>query len=330
MAAPGRSTGVSGREQGGTVVRDRWLRIGRVGALAVLVSTLINTGPAPLAEQASAQGQQPDQLTICGATGNSAVVDIGKPGPDGWTQEASLDNAGDQRRFKFSVEKTGTAYVYVGDQWYNLDLGIFSNAKQAEACWQVQGKALSQTADRRVMQFVRPDERAIEVEKGDYILTIRTGDAMGFDPSKKFTVRVAVGPRTCALTPANQIVPEYPWMTKKPDDNPDLFQLGASIEPGEADLTQFSLMSFNASVSPPYTDLFDFTWEIDGKVVPNETGPTFLKPYADLAKMPMGLHTLTLKAKGAREYKDPTESRFNFTPFNGETREVKCQFRGPA
>ncbi len=65
-------------------------------------------------------------------------------------------------------------------------------------------------------------------------------------------------------------------------------------------------------------------------MVPDETGPTLLKPYADLPKMPLGLHTVKLTAKGAREYKDPTESVYNFTPFNGESRTVVCQFRGQA
>ena len=89
-------------------------------------------------------------------------------------------------------------------------------------------------------------------------------------------------------------------------------------------------MSFNAYVSPPYTDLFDFTWELDGRSCRTRPAPTILKPYAELPKTPLGLHTLKLTAKGAREYKDPTESGYNFMPFNGESRTVTCQFRGPA
>ena len=89
-------------------------------------------------------------------------------------------------------------------------------------------------------------------------------------------------------------------------------------------------MSFNAFMSPPFTDLFDFSWELDGKVVPDETGATFLKPYAELAKTPLGLHTVKLTVKGAREYQDPTEKQFNILPFDGETRSVICQFRGGA
>jgi len=221
--------------------------------------------------------------------------------------------------------------VYVGDQWYDLNLGIFSIKTNSDVgCWNVTTRGTSTESQRRKVQFVRPDERAISVEPGDYVLNARAADGAAIDPSRPFTVRIAVGPRVCALVPANTQDAQYPDLTNKPADNPDIFQVGVSIQPDEGKLNQFALMSFNAYTSPPYTDLFDFTWELDGKVVPNEVGPTILKPYADLPKVPVGLHTVKLTAKGAREYKDPTESIYNFTPFNGESRTVICQFRGPA
>jgi hypothetical protein len=176
---------------------------------------------------------------------------------------------------------------------------------------------------------VRPDERALEVEAGDYILTARPADGAMVDPARKFTVRVAVGPRVCALMPANIPDPQFPDMTNKPD-NPDLFQVGVTFQPDASELSQFSLMSFNAFMSPPFTDLFEFSWEIDGQVIPGETGPTILKPYADLPKMPLGLHTVKMTAKGVNEYKDPTEAKYNVLPFNGGSKTVTCQFRGQA
>jgi hypothetical protein len=140
-------------------------------------------------------------------------------------------------------------------------------------------------------------------------------------------VRVAVGPRVCALVPANIPDPEYPGLTNKPD-NPDLFQIGVTFQPDASELGPFTLMSFNAFMSPPFTDLFDFTWELDGQVVAGEMGPTILKPYAELPKTPLGQHTVKLTAKGAREYQDPTEARFNVLPFDGGSRTVVCQFSG--
>ena len=90
-----------------------------------------------------------------------------------------------------------------------------------------------------------------------------------------------------------------------------------TFQPDASELGPFALMSFNAFMSPPFTDLFEFTWEIDGQVVPGENGPTILKPYADLPKTPLGLHTVKLTAKGVKEYEDPTEKKYNVLPFDG-------------
>lgn len=158
------------------------------------------------------------------------------------------------------------------------------------------------------------------------LVAVAADDAL-VDPARNFTVRVAVGPRVCALLPTNQPDPQYPGLTNKPD-NPDLFQVGMSIQPGISELGPFSLMSFNAYLSPPFTDLFEFTWELDGQVVPRESGPTLLKPYWELSKTPDGMHLVTLTAKGAREYLDATDPRLNVLPFNGGTRTVTCQFQG--
>jgi len=266
-------------------------------------------------------------MDVCGVDAAGATINIEEPGAAGWANEQEkLNDMTDAKRYVFRVKEKGTAFVYVGDQWYNLNLGIFSVKDKKVACWTVDGRGASTQSERRDLQFVRPDERAIDVTPGEYMVTVRAGDAMGFDASRAFTVRIAITPGLCNLQPANEPT-EYEGMTKKPD-NPDKFQVGVSISPGEAERGPFALMSFNAYVSPPYTDLFDFTWELDGKVVPNEIGPTILKPYADLPKSPLGVHTLKLTVKGAREYKDPTESQYNFTPFNGESRTVNCQFRG--
>jgi hypothetical protein len=307
----------------------RLCRTGRFLAM-VMATVLLTIEPYAVP---TAYGQAPPNvqvpLTICGATGAEEPLGIGEPGPAGWANEQEhLNDPLEVRRYRFTVKEKGTAFVYVGDQWYNLNLGVFSLVSGSESCWSVEARGASTQSERRDLQFVRPDERAIDVEPGDYILTARAGDAMGFNASRNFTVRIAVTPGLCALAPAN-VPTEYPGMTAKPD-NPDKFQVGVSFTPSEAELGPFALMSFNAYVSPPYTDLFDFVWELDGEVVAGETGPTFLKPYADLPKGPLGLHTVKLTAKGAREYTDPTDPQFNFTPFNGESRSVTCQFRGPS
>ena len=300
--------------------------VSRTG-LAVMLAAVVAVDPRAASQ---ALGQDVPQQ-VCGAQSSAAPMPIGQPGADGWvSDQEGLTGAGDVRRYRFNVKERGTAYVYVGDQWYDLNLGLYSMKTGVEVgCWSVQVKGTSVESERRKLGFVRPDERAIEVEDGDYLLTARPADTAVVDPSRKFTVRVAVGPRVCALSPANVPDPAYAGMTNKPE-NPDLFQVGVSLQPDPAELSQFSLMSFNAYMSPPFTDLFDFSWELDGKVVPEATEATFLKPYADLEKTPLGLHTVKLTVKGAREYQDPTDKQFNILPFGGETRSVVCQFRGPA
>jgi hypothetical protein len=306
----------------------RMMSLFRQAALVATVATLAWSEPHLAADVHGQDGLQP----LCGAPAVVPPQQIGTPGPDGWvSDQEALASPDEVRRYRFTVKDPGTAYVYVGDQWYDLNLGLFSIATNSDVgCWDVTTRGTSTESERRKVQFVRPDERAIAVEPGDYVLNARAATGAGVDPSRPFTVRIAVGPRVCALVPANTQDPQYPALTNKPADNPDIFQIGVSIQPDEGKLNQFALMSFNAYTSPPYTDLFDFTWELDGKVVPNETGATILKPYAELPKVPLGLHTVKLTAKGAREYKDPTEAVYNFTPFNGESRTVTCQFRGPA
>lgn len=298
----------------------------RVG-LAVMLAVVVAVDPRAAS---NALGQAVPQQ-VCGAQSSAAPIGIGQPGADGWvSDQEGLTGGDDVRRYRFTVKEKGTAYVYVGDQWYDLNLGLYSmKTGQEVGCWSVQVKGTSVESERRKLGFVRPDERAIEVEDGDYLLTARPADTAIVDPSRKFTVRVAVGPRVCALSPANVPDPAYAGMTNKPE-NPDLFQVGVSLQPDPAELSQFSLMSFNAYMSPPFTDLFDFAWELDGQPVPDVAEATFLKPYADLPKTPLGLHTVKLTVKGAREYQDPTDKQFNILPFGGGTRTVVCQFRGPA
>jgi hypothetical protein len=303
------------------------MRISTVMTRAAVVAVLTTLAWAVPHNAGPVHGQEFSQ-PICGAQSIVPPIRIGQPNADGWVgDKEALADGSEVRRYRFTVKDRGVAYVYVGDQWYDLNLGLFSVKTNSDVgCWDVKARGASTESERRKLQFVRPDERALDVESGDYILTVRGGDGVAVDPSRPFTVRVAVGPRVCALQPANIPDATYQDLANKPD-NPDVFQVGVSIQP-DGEPGQFTLMSFNAYVSPPYTDLFDFTWELDGQVVPNEAGPTVLKPYAELPKMTMGLHTVKLTAKGAREYQDPTESRYNFTPFNGESKSVTCQFRG--
>lgn len=267
---------------------------------------------------------------ICGGQSITLPRAIGQPDDNGWTsRDESVATQDEVDRFRFTVREKGTAYVYVGDQWYDMNLGLFSMKTNTEVgCWTVQVRATSTESERHRLGFVRPDERAVEVEEGDYILVSRVADGAVVDPARNYTVRVAVGPRVCALEPANIPDPQYPGLTNKPD-NPDLFQIGVTFQPDPSELGPFTLMSFNAFVSPPFTDLFEFAWELDGQVVAGETGPTILKPFAELPAPSLGLHTVKLTARGVKEYQDPTESQYNVLPLNGGSKTVTCQFGAP-
>ena len=80
-------------------------------------------------------------------------------------------------------------------------------------------------------------------------------------------------------------------------------------------------MTFIAFVSPPYTDLYDFTWELDGAVVPGESASILQKATSDLAQTQNGEHAVRVTAVGARDY--PHELLAHTPP----TLAVACTFK---
>jgi hypothetical protein len=271
----------------------------------------------------AAQGQE-DNSACFGST--EAPVPLGPVGAEGVTLQETLASADAARRYSIQVPTTSTAYVYVGDQWYDLDFGIFSVKDGRDvACWRVRYESISERSQRRVIQFVRPDERVLEkLAAGEYLLTIRAAPGGGFDPSRGFTVRVALGPPSCGLNPPNdEEDPRYPGLKRRRADDQNLYQLNMWYEPEEKDLGPFTLMSFNAMVSPPYMDLFEFDWEVDGQAVPGVNASTIQQAVSDLRKTPNGEHRVRVTARGVREYPDP-DPRYRHTP---PTLSVECLFR---
>jgi hypothetical protein len=254
---------------------------------------------------------------------SDVTADLGSPSQEGTTLQPKMDQQSDVRRYVFKLPQPGTAYVYVGDQWYDLDLGVYSISEdRAVGCWRVtKDEAISQRAQSRLIQLIRPDERVIDqLTPGDYDLTVRASPyAADFDPARQFTVRVALGPPVCDLSPPNdETDPQYPQLKRRRGDDQNLYQLGLSYEPVLPG--QFDLMSFNAFVSPPYTDLFDFEWLLDGQPVPDANSLTIQQPVTGLAKTADRAHTVRLTARGARQYPDP---QLTHTP---PTLSVECTF----
>src|SRR5688572_10011851 len=160
----------------------RFSKVARSLVLAALVTTTGIVGPHAAND---AYGQGVPQA-ICGGQTIEPPKVIGQPDANGWTSKEENLQAGDTvRRYRFSVKEKGTAYVYVGDQWYDLNLGLFSmNDQKDVGGWNVQTKATSDTNEMHRLGFVRPDERAVDVEPGDYVLSARVADNAVVDPNR--------------------------------------------------------------------------------------------------------------------------------------------------
>jgi hypothetical protein len=279
-------------------------RFGRTLLLAGWIASLL-----VLPAHQPVHGQARVCLTESGGVLPSST-DIGTPGEQGVTVQQQLGSPEQILAFKFTVPEGGpkAVYVYVGDQWYDIDLALYSvSDNRSVACWQTTGaRARSERSATRQIQLVRPDEQIIEtLPPGDYILLVGM-EAMlpGFDPAKAFTVRVAIGPQICALNPENVPHPVYPGLKMRADDA--WYQLGVTHIPPQPG--PFDLITFNAFVSPPYSDLFDFEWELDGNRMADATGPVVQVPVPALEKTALGIHKVKATARGVREYPDPEQT----------------------
>ena len=255
-------------------------------------------------------------------------IDMGTPDAQGVSMQDTLSNAAEKHGFYFSVPVRSAASVYVGDQLFDLDLYLYRRGRCPDGSWEKLVRTWSARSEQMVLQFVRPDEQIVNLDPGEYLLLVGhkyaedPQFARDFDPSRGFTIRIALNPAYCSLSPADVLEPnplDRAFMILRRPDNA-LYQLGLNFQPGEEELGPFSLMTFNAFVSPPYTDLYDFTWELDGKLVPGETTPILQTATTDLVKTTNGQHKIRATAVGAREYPHPTLSHIP------PTLAVECTF----
>jgi hypothetical protein len=263
------------------------------------------------------------QSTVCETAGAEVPMrELGSPDAEGVTvPQIRLASPTDRVAYRFVVAAPRTGFVYVGDQWYDLDLALYSITRsQTVACWQTLGaRARSERHERRQIQFVRPDEQIIEnLEPGVYVLTAGAVASSDFDAGRGFTVRVALGPTLCgSLDPPNVPHPRYPGLAVRAADA--WYQLGMSVRPEQPG--PFDLVTFSAFVSPPYTDLFDFEWELDGQRIPGAEIPTVQLPArALLGDGARGTHSVRVTARGARAYPDPEQTHIP------PTLSVSCSF----
>lgn len=250
--------------------------------------------------------------------------DLGAPTAEGSAVRVSLANPTDQAMLTFSVRGSGPSYValFVGDQWYDVDAALY---RRGQGPGLIDGEPLIvlDRGERRRIQFISPEDVVVpSMPPGEYVLVVAPKAASpelaaNVAAGRDFLVRVAVGAPLCALTPPN----DQPTGTHPASA---LYQLGLSTDPSPAGRT--SLLTFTAVVSPPFTDLFDFAWSVDGVPVENETGPIYQPAAPALRTTPNGQHTITLTARGAREYHDPTDPTYSHLPLDGGTITVSCTF----
>lgn len=264
---------------------------------------------------------------VCERGAPVSTDELGVPTSDGINRVQRLANPEESQAFRFLVTEPGSLFVYVGDQWYDLDLAVYSiTLNKSIACWTTTGaKARSERSQTRQLQLIRPDETIVEaVEPGVYVLLVGAEQAAeenvdalrGFRADKDFTIRVAVNPLICGVSPSNVPHPRFPEVRQRADDA--WYQLAMNYQPLLP--TANSLMTFQATASPPYNDLFDFQWFINGRAIPGATDPVFQAPAADIASSG-GRGQVSVAAKGARVYPDPDQPH---TPLDGGTLTVAC------
>jgi hypothetical protein len=273
------------------------------------------------------------QAPVCERGVPVDTIELGVPTSEGTVRQERLDSPADSKAFRFLVTEPGSGFVYVGDQWYDLDMAVFSvELNRSIACWTTTGaKARSERSQTRQLQLIRPDEQVIRgltpgvyvlVAGPDYQYVENPGALSGFDPNRQFTIRVAVNPVVCGVSPAMIPHPRaaenaaYQGLEMRADDA--WYQVAMNYQPLLP--TANSLMTFQVTASPPYNDLFDFQWFINGQPVPGATDLVFQAPATQFAQ-PGGQGRVAVKAQGARTYPDPDQPH---VPLDGGSLIVEC------
>jgi hypothetical protein len=223
---------------------------------------------------------------------------MGTPDPQGASVIDRIPVTGGMRAFRFAVGPFASgAHIYLGDQWMNLDMtlwrdgapGIGSSPTACAASLGCLGEARANVRD--VMQFYEPDVIvAPQLQPNTaYVVVVFPGQDFKQDryhPYDTFTFNVAVTPPVCGVA--------------KQDGGS--YHVALVAEPEEPRTS--SLLTFSAVVTPPYSDLFDFDWEINGETVEAATIPVIQRPASALGA---GSHLVRAVARGVRQYPDPDQ-----------------------
>lgn len=250
---------------------------------------------------------------------SQSTRDLGTPDAGGVTQTDRFQSLGQLKVYTFAVPPgPATVQVYLGDLWYDVDLALWRVASRADdgpgragtGCDRPAGcVAATAPSRRRVIQFIEPKTILETVEGGSYAVVVRPRDEAGFDPERPFTLRVAVTPPVCAVERGSD----------------DRYSAALAIVP--ASPAPSSLLTMVAYVIPPFTDLFDFSWSLDGGTPPDGQGPMAQIPGFSLPRTPSGTVRASVVVRGTRPYTDPTDPTHGHVPLDGGTLTVRCDVR---
>jgi len=227
-----------------------------------------------------------------------AASDLGTVRADGVTLTDALGSFEQANAYTFRVaDGSSTVQLYVGDLWYDMEVLLWrgSALPADQAPWRLMpcdgaaGCLASVPASaRRRVQLVQPKGLFESVEPGTYAVVLRPREAAEFSAWRPFTLRLAVTPSVCAIS----------------GDGEGRYQIALAMTPAHP--RPDDLVTMTAYVLPPFGDLFEFEWSVDGRRLP-ATGPTAQSPAAELAPGQAGGHDVRVVARGARPYPDPDQ-----------------------
>jgi hypothetical protein len=225
-----------------------------------------------------------------------AANDLGAVRAEGVTLTDALESYGQANAYTFRVaDGPGSVQVYVGDLWYDVDVLLLRGAVLPDDRGQWRSLACGSgclasapASARRRVQFVEPKGLIESVENGTYAIVVRPRDEATFGAGRPFTLRVVVTPPVCAVSDAAAGYRLALAMTP--------------ASPGRADLVVLT-----AYVLPPFGDLFDFEWSVDGRPLPSSGAATQM-PAFELAGGRSGSHDVRVTARGIKPYPDPDQA----------------------
>jgi hypothetical protein len=262
--------------------RARGARAAVAAVLVVLLAVLAEPGYAGGPSAAPAQ----------------AAADLGTVRAEGVTLTDSLGSFGQANAYTFRVgDGPGSVQVYVGDLWYDVEVLLLRGSALTDdpsqwrtmPCSAAAGCVASAPGSaRRRVQYVQPKGLIEPVETGSYAVVVRPRDEADFSAWRTFTLRVVVTPPVCAVS----------------GDAESSYRVALAMTPSQA--RRADLVTLTAYVLPPFGDLFDFEWSVDGRRLAS-SGPVAQALAFDLAGSQSGSHAVQVMARGVRAYPDPDQ-----------------------